>query len=165
MRYLAVVQYDGTDFVGWQIQPNGRSVEEEIEKVLSQILNTPTKIYGSGRTDAKVHAFGQTFHFDIEEERDLEKFRYSINAVLPKDIHVLSLTKVNDDLKLLLSETEELLNDTRNSIKNYDSAYAQSKNLLSYFEKIASNSSNENPHELLDSIIPYIGAPFSTNSS
>ena len=96
MRYLAVVQYDGTDFVGWQIQPNGRSVEEEIEKVLSQILNTPTKIYGSGRTDAKVHAIGQTFHFDSKEIKDLGKFTYSVNKMLPEDIHILYINPVDD---------------------------------------------------------------------
>ena len=96
MRYLAIVQYDGTDFVGWQIQPNGRSVEEEIEKVLSQILNTPTKIYGSGRTDAKVHAIGQTFHFDSKEINDIGKFTYSVNKMLPEDVHILSINKVDD---------------------------------------------------------------------
>ena len=103
MRLLAVVQYDGTSYAGWQIQPDQISVQETIERSISQIRNTPTKIFGSGRTDAGVHAFGQTFHFDIEEERDLEKFRYSINAVLPKDIHLLSLNKVNDDFHARLS--------------------------------------------------------------
>lgn len=97
MRYLAVVQYDGTDFAGWQIQPNSRSVEEEIEKVLSQVLNTPTKIYGSGRTDAKVHALGQTFHFDSKEIKDIDRFTYSINKMLPEDIHIVSLKQVDDN--------------------------------------------------------------------
>lgn len=98
MRILAIVQYDGTNFVGWQIQPEGRSVEEEIEKVLSQILNTPTKIYGSGRTDAGVHAFAQTFHFDtVKEDIDLGRLRYSINSLLPLDIHVISLEIVDDN--------------------------------------------------------------------
>lgn len=98
MRLLGVVSYDGSLFVGWQIQPNGRSVEEEIEKVLSKILNNKTKIYGSGRTDAKVHALGQTFHFDIDKENiDLGKFLYSINSLLPEDIHIISLKKVDND--------------------------------------------------------------------
>ncbi len=98
MRLLATVSYDGTNFVGWQIQPNGRSVEEEIEKVLSKILNKKTKIYGSGRTDAKVHALGQTFHFDVDKENvDLGKFLYSINSLLPEDIHINSLVRVEDD--------------------------------------------------------------------
>ena len=98
MRILAIVQYDGTNFVGWQIQPNGRSVQEEIEKVLSMILNTPTKIYGSGRTDAGVHALAQTFHFDTDkEDLDLGRLRYSLNSVLPLDIHIISLEVVDDN--------------------------------------------------------------------
>ena len=97
MRYLAVVTYDGTHYAGWQIQPNGISIEEEIEKVLSRILNTPTKIYGSGRTDAGVHSHGQTFHFDAKEIKDLGKFTYSLNSLLPRDIHINTIKKVNDD--------------------------------------------------------------------
>lgn len=97
MRYLAVVTYDGTHYAGWQIQPNGISIEEEIEKVLSRILNTPTKIYGSGRTDAGVHSHGQTFHFDSKEIKDLDKFTYSLNSLLPRDIHINTIKKVNDD--------------------------------------------------------------------
>ena len=98
MRILAIVQYDGTNFVGWQIQPDGRSVQEEIEKVLSRILDTPTKISGSGRTDAGVHALAQTFHFDTDKEDiDLGRLRYSINSLLPLDIHVISLEVVDDN--------------------------------------------------------------------
>ena len=97
MRLLAVVEYDGTSYAGWQYQPNEISVQETIEKAISRIRNQETHIFGSGRTDAGVHALGQTFHFDIEEERDIEKFRHSINCVLPKDIHIKSLNKVSDD--------------------------------------------------------------------
>ena len=97
MRILAITQYDGTYFAGWQIQPNERTVQEEIEKIISQILNTPTQIYGSGRTDAGVHAIGQTFHFDTtKEDIDLGKLRYSMNSLLPKDIHISSLEIVDD---------------------------------------------------------------------
>lgn len=96
MRLLAKVSYDGTLFVGWQIQPNGRSVQEEIENVISKILNVKTKIYGSGRTDAMVHALGQTFHFDVNKDNiDIGKLRYSINSLLPEDIHINSLVKVD----------------------------------------------------------------------
>lgn len=97
MRYLAIVQYDGTNFAGWQVQPDSRSVEEEIEKVLSKVLNTPIKIYGSGRTDAKVHALGQTFHFDSKPIEDIDKFKYSINKMLPEDIHIVSLKQVDEN--------------------------------------------------------------------
>ena len=98
MRILAVVQYDGTNFAGWQVQPNERTVEEEIEKVISRIFDTPVQIYGSGRTDAGVHALGQTFHFDAPKEvEDLNRLRYSFNALLPNDIHIVSLEVVKDN--------------------------------------------------------------------
>lgn len=107
MRILAVCEYDGTSYAGWQYQPDQVSVQETIERAISQIRNTPTKIFGSGRTDAGVHALGQTFHFDIEEERDLEKFRHSINCVLPKDIRVKSLKVVPSDFHARLSAKEK----------------------------------------------------------
>lgn len=75
MRYLAVTAYDGTSYFGWQIQKNAPSIQEAIEGVLSKILDTKISIFGSGRTDARVHALGQTFHFDYEKEiKDLGKF-------------------------------------------------------------------------------------------
>ena len=98
MRYFALVQYDGTSYQGWQIQPDAISIQEEIEKVLSKILNSPTKIYASGRTDAGVHALGQTFHFDSKEIADLDKFKYALNSLLPKDIHILSLSNITCDM-------------------------------------------------------------------
>lgn len=103
MRYLAKVTYDGTNFVGWQIQKEGRTVEEEIEKVLSRILNTETRIFGSGRTDAKVHALNQTFHFDSKEITDIGKFVYSLNSLLPEDINVNSIELVDDEFNARLS--------------------------------------------------------------
>jgi len=99
MRYLAVVSYRGTHFCGWQKQSVSKlpSIEETIEKVLSRILNKQTKIYGSGRTDAGVHALGQTFHFDSDKELDIKKHIQSMNKLLPQDVRILSLDKVGDD--------------------------------------------------------------------
>ena len=98
MRYLATVAYDGTNYVGWQSQTKGQSVQQEIESALSQILNNPTKIYGSGRTDAGVHANGQTFHFDTNKEiKDLFKFAYSLNSIMSGDIYISNIEKVADD--------------------------------------------------------------------
>ena len=99
MRYLAIVSYKGTSFCGWQKQTVSKlpSVEVTIEKVISRILNKETKIYGSGRTDAGVHALGQTFHFDSEKEINEYRFLHSLNELLPSDIRVLSLKRVEDD--------------------------------------------------------------------
>ena len=99
MRYLAIVSYKGTNYCGWQKQTISKlpSIEETIEKVLSRILNKETKIYGSGRTDAGVHALGQTFHFDVEKEIDCSKLVHSLNELLPEDIRICSLNKVEED--------------------------------------------------------------------
>ena len=97
MRYLGQVSYKGTNYQGWQKQKAAPSVQQEIEKVLSQILNTEINIQGSGRTDAGVHAQNQYFHFDYDKEVDLNRLRYSVNCLLPKDIYLQSLKPVYDD--------------------------------------------------------------------
>lgn len=97
MKILAKVKYLGTNYHGWQKQVNDNSVQTEIEKVLSQILNEDISIVGSGRTDAGVHALGQTFHFVINKDIDLDRFRYSVNSLLPHDIHIISFERVDED--------------------------------------------------------------------
>lgn len=97
MRYLFTVQYRGTNYAGWQIQPNGVSIQETIEKIFSTVLNEPTKIYASGRTDAGVHSYGQTFHANINKDINIGKFVYSINSLLPNDIYIIDVKEVNDD--------------------------------------------------------------------
>lgn len=120
MRFLAVVSYDGTNYFGWQIQPNLVTIQEEIEKAISKILNTPTKIYGSGRTDTGVHAYNQTFHFDSDKIVDIDKFRYSLNSVLPKDIYVKSITKVDDDFHARFDVKEKEYMYLLNNSGTYD---------------------------------------------
>lgn len=103
-RILAVVEYDGTAYQGWQKQINGQTIQNQIEKVLSKILNCPIAIYGSGRTDAGVHALGQTFHFDVEKKiEDLKLFKHSINCLLQKDIRIKSLKYVNHNFHARLN--------------------------------------------------------------
>ena len=97
MRLLCQVSYKGTNYQGWQRQKDAPSVEETIEKVLSQILNQNILIYASGRTDAGVHANKQYFHFDIDKEIDINRLRYSANCLLPKDIFINEIKQVADD--------------------------------------------------------------------
>lgn len=98
MRILAKVEYIGKNYCGWQKQNEQLSIEETIENVISKILNAPTKIYGSGRTDSKVNACGQYFHFDILKNNvDIDRLKYSINCLLPNDISILSLKCVDDN--------------------------------------------------------------------
>ena len=97
MRYLLTFSYDGTNFYGYQKQPNKRTIQEEIEKVLSQISNNKITISASGRTDAKVHALNQKAHFDSDVNYDLDKLKNSMNKMLPSDIYIKDVKQVNDD--------------------------------------------------------------------
>jgi tRNA pseudouridine38-40 synthase len=91
MRYLLSIAYDGTLYSGWQIQPNAISIQELIQDALSKILQTKTHITGSGRTDAGVHADDQKAHFETSAPIDTVKTLFSLNALLPPAIRILSL--------------------------------------------------------------------------
>ncbi len=88
--YLAVVQYDGAQFAGWQRQPNARTVQAEFEAALARLMGRPTAATGAGRTDTGVHALGQGVGFAAEDRwaADPEGLRRALNALLPRDIWV-----------------------------------------------------------------------------
>jgi tRNA pseudouridine38-40 synthase len=92
-----IIEYDGTGFVGWQYQENGRSVQHEIEKALRQVLQEDIRVSGAGRTDAGVHARGQVASFRTTTAIDARSLLKSLNGVLPSDIAILSAEEVNDD--------------------------------------------------------------------
>lgn len=95
MRYIIEISYIGTNYHGWQIQPNGNSIQEELQKALSTILGERISINGSSRTDTGVHARQQYAHFDINDSlQNLEKLITRINKFLPKDIAILNFYKV-----------------------------------------------------------------------
>ena len=97
MKLLCCVTYKGTNYQGWQKQPDKPTIQGEIERVLAQILNSEINIQGSGRTDAGVHAENQYFHFETEKDMDLDRLRYSANCLLSNDVFIKSISKVNDD--------------------------------------------------------------------
>lgn len=82
------VEYDGTDYVGWQIQPNGRSVQEVLETALNRVLATPVRVHSAGRTDAGVHARGMVVHFETSADLPLAAYREGLNRLLPMDVAV-----------------------------------------------------------------------------
>ena len=94
-RYQVLIEYLGTNFVGWQIQSKGRSIQKLIQKKVSMILKEKVSLVGSGRTDSGVHAIEQSAHFDcIKEIKNLNKFLRSINHfVNDKDISILEIKK------------------------------------------------------------------------
>jgi tRNA pseudouridine38-40 synthase len=92
-RYQILIEYVGTSFIGWQKQSKGRSIQKLIQTKLSNILKQKVKIYGSGRTDAGVHAIEQSAHFDTNQEiENLDKFLKSINFFLNKKL--ISIKKI-----------------------------------------------------------------------
>lgn len=94
MRYFMDLSYRGTAFHGWQIQPNAHTVQSEIQQAMSTILQNGTEIVGSGRTDTGVHASQQIAHFDVDEEIDVEKLKFRLNALLPGSISINEIIPV-----------------------------------------------------------------------
>ena len=103
MRYRAIISYDGTDYVGWQRQLNGVSVQEKMEVALSKIFGTPTTCTASGRTDSGVHAEGQVVHFDATTSIPVDKIPYAVNTELPDDISMLYCEVTADDFNARFS--------------------------------------------------------------
>ncbi len=96
-RYKLTIEYDGTHFSGWQVQPEVRTVEGELEEAFSKILQQPVDIIGQGRTDAGVHALGQVAHVDIPEGIDPAKLIFGANRIVSDEVVVHSIEKVASD--------------------------------------------------------------------
>jgi tRNA pseudouridine38-40 synthase len=96
-RYKISIEFEGTNYHGWQTQPHGGTVQDELEEAFGQILQREVDIYGQGRTDQGVHAEGQIAHLDIPETFDLQRLQYGVNGVLPDDIAVWRMEEVGDD--------------------------------------------------------------------
>jgi tRNA pseudouridine38-40 synthase len=96
-KFKAVVEYDGTAYHGWQLQKDLPTIQGRMEGTLERILGTPTRVHGSGRTDAGVHAVGQVAHFTAEWSHPPAELRRACNALLPVDITVRSLEHTGED--------------------------------------------------------------------
>ena len=97
MRYLLLISYDGTDFSGWQIQPQKRTVQGVLSEAAKEIFGTETAMTASGRTDAGVHALGQVAHFDAITTIPAEKLAQCFNRLLPPDVKVLKSALAPED--------------------------------------------------------------------
>ncbi len=93
-NYKLIVQYDGTNYSGWQVQKNAPSVQEKIQEAISVLIKEDVNLIAAGRTDAGVHAWGQVANFRTERELDVFKFQHSLNAILPKDIAIREMAEV-----------------------------------------------------------------------
>jgi tRNA pseudouridine38-40 synthase len=97
MRYFADIEFDGTAYSGWQIQPHSPSVQQTFEEALALFLRRKVDVTGAGRTDAGVHAAQMIAHFDLEECQDCEWIKRKLNGILPPDIAVHSIYPVRPD--------------------------------------------------------------------
>ncbi len=97
MNFKLLIQYDGTDFHGWQVQENDRTIQGELERIIGTLEGRHVGVNGSGRTDAGVHAEGQVANVHIERPFTPEKLRAAINGNLSRDIRVMNVEQVPDD--------------------------------------------------------------------
>ncbi|HMN49948.1 MAG TPA: tRNA pseudouridine(38-40) synthase TruA [Ignavibacteriaceae bacterium] len=95
-NYKLIIQYDGTNYAGWQIQKNASTVQQTISDAIKTLLNADVNLIGSGRTDSGVHALGQAANFRTENEIDIYRFKYSLNSILPSDISIVKMEEVDE---------------------------------------------------------------------
>ncbi|MBO7119270.1 MAG: tRNA pseudouridine(38-40) synthase TruA [Bacteroidaceae bacterium] len=104
MRFFIILSYDGTRYHGWQIQPNGDSVQQRLQEALSTLLRQPIEVVGAGRTDTGVHARMMVAHFDLDPTQPpligemVNDLSYKLNKLLPQDIAVQEVRQVNEDM-------------------------------------------------------------------
>lgn len=100
-----IIEYDGTDYAGWQYQENAPTIQNEIEKALNLIIHEDVNVIGAGRTDAGVHARGQVANVKIFSSIPCDKLQRALNGVLPKDIVILNVEEVPNEFHARFSAT------------------------------------------------------------
>jgi len=102
------IEYDGADFCGWQIQASDRTVQEEIERSMSALTDSPVRITGAGRTDSGVHALAQTANFRTGSDLPLDVFVRGGNSRLPRDVRIVAAAEAADDFSARYSAKSRL---------------------------------------------------------
>lgn len=102
------IEYDGTDFCGWQYQPNQRTVQGEIENAIKKITNEDTRIIGAGRTDQGVHALGQVANFKTNSRLTLNQFQKGINALIGDDAYIKEIDEVDEQFHARFSARSKI---------------------------------------------------------
>lgn len=97
MNVKLTLEYDGTDFCGWQVQPGQRTVQGAVEEALSRLLGQEVRIHGAGRTDAGVHAMAQVATFSVDTAIPPERLRFALNPLLPDDVKVVASESMPED--------------------------------------------------------------------
>lgn len=139
-NYKLIIQYDGTDYTGWQTQSGTRTIQQTITDSIEVIIKERVNLIGSGRTDTGVHAIGQTANFRTETDIDIYKFKHSLNSVLPFDISVTQMEKTGQEFH------------ARFDARKRTYIYILSKHKSPFFRKYAYHYYENLSIELLNSI-------------
>lgn len=130
MKYAAIVEYDGSQFFGWQFQPHVPSVQEAVETALAYVANEPIRVHTAGRTDTGVHAVGQVIHFETQKQRPNYSWLRGANTKLPKGVAIHWINPVDDQFHArfsTLTRSYRYILNTRQIplgiFSNYISAY------------------------------------------
>ena len=118
MRFFLEIAYKGTNYHGWQIQPNAISIQEKIQDALQLIFKKPIAIMGAGRTDTGVHAKQLFAHFDLENTFDIQALVYKLNGILPKDIAIKTIHQVSKNAHARFDATSRTYHYYINTKKN-----------------------------------------------
>jgi tRNA pseudouridine38-40 synthase len=97
MRFKLTVEYDGTDYHGWQVQPNGRTIQAVLEEAVQSMVGECVRVAAAGRTDAGVHASGQVVSFALERQWPADTLLRGLNALTPRDISIATVEVVDED--------------------------------------------------------------------
>jgi len=124
-NYNLIIQFDGTNYAGWQHQANAITIQQKIVEAIRTLVGADINLIGSGRTDAGVHALGQVANFITREDLDLYKFKYSLNSMLPKDISIVGIQKVHQEFQ------------SRYDAKKRSYLYIISKNKSPFYDRYA----------------------------
>ena len=106
-RILLRVAYDGTDFCGWQLQPEKRTVEGELNKAIKELTGEDIEVIGASRTDSGVHAMGNVAVFDTDSSIPADKFMFALNTILPEDVSVVESKEVETDFQQCNEQSRE----------------------------------------------------------
>jgi len=107
-RMMITLEYDGTDFCGWQLQAEDRTVQAAVEEAVQRVTGRASRVTGASRTDSGVHAEGQVAHFDTDSELEAERLVPALNFYLPPDVSVLDCREVEPDFHARFSATSKL---------------------------------------------------------
>jgi len=118
LRYFIKFAYNGTNYHGWQFQPNAASVQETLTKAMSTVLNSEVELMGAGRTDTGVHAKTMFAHFDCEKDLESGSIVHKLNSFLPKDIAVFEIIPVHADAHARFDATQRTYEYHINTFKD-----------------------------------------------